>query len=133
MKSAILSLLLFFTTALAQPASDAKQVALNQEFEIKVGQKVSVEGLRLSFTTVAEDSRCPQGVECIWAGNGKVVLKVSKAGKHSANINLNTGIEPKHKLYDGYDIKLVSLNPYPQKGEKIKRGDYVATVVVTRK
>ncbi|HEV7374590.1 MAG TPA: hypothetical protein VGN95_07725 [Pyrinomonadaceae bacterium] len=133
MKLAILSLLLVFTTALSQASSDVKQVASNQEFEIKVGEKVSVEGLKLSFTAVAEDSRCPKGVECIWAGNGKIVLKVSKAGRRASSINLNTGIEPKHKLYYGYDIKLVSLNPYPQKGEKIKRGDYVATLVVNRK
>jgi hypothetical protein len=133
MKLAILSLLLVFTTALSQASSDVKQVASNQEFEIKVGERVSVEGLKLSFTAVAEDSRCPKGVDCIWAGNGKIILKVSKAGRRASSINLNTGIEPKHKLYYGYDIKLVSLNPYPQKGEKIKRGDYVATLVVNRK
>jgi len=133
MKLAILSLLLVFTTALAQPASDVKQVALGQEFEIKVGEKVSVEGLKISFESVAEDSRCPKDVKCVWAGNAKTVLKVSKMGKHSASINLNTGIEPKHILYAGYDIKLVSLNPYPKKDEKIKMGDYVATLVISRK
>jgi hypothetical protein len=133
MKLAILSLLLVFTAALAQASSDVKQVALNQEFEIKVGEKVSVQGLKISFETVAEDSRCPQGVECVWAGNAKVILKVSKAGRRTARINLNTGLEPKHKLYYGYDIKLVSLNPYPKKGEKIKGSDYVATLIVTRK
>jgi hypothetical protein len=133
MKLAILSLLLIFTTALAQAKSDVKQVALNQEFEIKVGERVSVEGLKLSFVAVAEDSRCPQGVECAWAGNGKIILTASKAGRRLAHINLNTGIEPKHKLYYGYDIKLVSLNPYPKKGAKIKKGDYVATLVVNRK
>jgi hypothetical protein len=133
MKLAILSLLLIFTTVLAQPASHIKLVALNREFEIKVGEKVSVEGLRLSFERVAEDSRCPKDVKCVWAGNARTILKVSKAGRRTVNIDLNTGIEPKHKIYDGYDIKLVSLNPYPKKDEKIKESDYVATVVVKRK
>jgi biotin carboxyl carrier protein len=133
MKLAILSLLLVLTTVLAQASGDVKRVKLNQETEIQVGEMVSVGGLKIRFVTVAEDSRCPEGVKCVWAGNGKIVLKVSKAGKHSANINLNTGIEPKHILYAGYDIKLVSLNPYPKEGEKIKKGDYVATLVVNRK
>jgi hypothetical protein len=133
MKLAILSFLLVFTTTLAQPASNVKQVALNQEFEIKVGERVTVGGLKLSFASVAEDSRCPKDVKCVWAGNGKIILRLSKAGKQPANVDLNTGIEPKHKLYYGYDIKLVSLNPYPKEGEKIKGSDYVATVVVTRK
>jgi hypothetical protein len=133
MKLAILSLLLIFTAALAQASGDVKPVVLNQEFEIKVGERVSVEGLKISFGRVAEDSRCPQGVDCIWAGNGKVVLKLSKAGSRPSQVNLNTGIEPKHQLYAGYDIKLVSLKPYPKMGEKIKVSDYVATLVVGRK
>jgi hypothetical protein len=132
MKLAILSILLVFTTALAQPV-DAKKVALNQEFEIKVGETVSVEGLKISFGTVAEDSRCPEGVKCVWAGNAKVILKLSKGRRRASQINLNTGIEPKHNLYYGYDIKLVKLNPYPKMNERIKGSDYVATLVVSRK
>jgi hypothetical protein len=133
MKLAILSLLLVFTTALAQASSDVKQNASNQEVEVKIGERVSVEGLKISFERVAEDSRCPQDVTCVWAGNAKVVLKLSKTGRRAAQATLNTGLEPKHKLYYGYDVKLVSLSPSRMKGEKIKRGDYVATVVVTRK
>jgi hypothetical protein len=134
MKLAIFPLLFVLTTtALAQPVSDVKQVALNQEFEIKVGQRVSAEGLKIGFGTVAEDSRCPVDVTCVWAGNAKVILKLSKTGRRPAQINLNTGLEPKHKLYDGYDVKLVKLSPQRKKGEKIKRGDYVATLIVTRK
>jgi hypothetical protein len=133
MKLAILSLLLIFTSALALPASDIKQVALNQEFEIKVGERVSVEGLKISFEMVKEDSRCPADVTCVWAGNAKVLLKFSKAGRGAANVLLNTGLEPKGKLYYGYNVKLVSLNPHLKKGEKIKGSDYVATLVVTRK
>jgi hypothetical protein len=133
MKLAILLLLLIFTTALAQATSDVKTVPLNQEFEIKVGERVSVEGLQIGFETVAEDSRCPVDVTCVWAGNAKVILKLSKRGRRPAQINLNTGLEPKHKLYYGYDVKLVSLNPHLKKGERIKRGDYVATLVVNGK
>jgi hypothetical protein len=134
MKLAIFTLLFVLTTTvLAQPVSDVKQVALNQEFEIKVGERVSVEGLKISFETVAEDSRCPVDVTCVWAGNAKVILKLSKTGRRPARINLNTGLEPKQKLYYGYDIKLVKLSPRSKKGEKIKMGDYVATLVVTRK
>ena len=136
MKLAILPLLFVLTTAaavLAQPAPDVKQAALNQEFELKAGEKVSVEGLKIDFEMVAEDSRCPVDVTCVWAGNAKVVLKVSKRGRRASGFTLNTGLEPRHKLYYGYDVKLVSLNPHLKKGEKIKKGDYVARLVVTRK
>lgn len=135
MTSAILSFLFIFTAALTQPASSGKEAALGQEFELKFGQQVSIkrEGLTVSFQAVAEDSRCPQGVECVWAGNGKVLLKLSKARKHSARMSLNTGVDPKQDTYRGYDVKLVSLSPYPKKDVKIKKRDYVATLVITRK
>ncbi|MDT5061815.1 MAG: hypothetical protein QOH63_2274 [Acidobacteriota bacterium] len=134
MKLAIFPLLFVLTTTvLAQPATDVKQVALNQEFEIKVGERVSVEGLKISFGAVAEDSRCPVDVKCVWTGNAKIILTLSKRGRRPARLNLNTGLEPKHQLYDGYDVKLVGISPSRKKDEKINRGDYVATLVVSRK
>lgn len=135
MASAIFSLLFIFTTAWPQPVSVGKEAALDQEFEIKIGQRVSIkkEGLTVSFTRVAEDSRCPEGVQCIWAGNGKIVLRVSKARRRAATMRLNTGMEPKQEDYRGYDVKLVSLNPYPKEGVVIKRKHYVATLIVSRK
>jgi hypothetical protein len=135
MTSAIFSFLFIFTAAWAQPASNPKEAALDQEFEIRVGQQVSIkrEGLRVSFQSVAEDSRCPQGVTCVWAGNGRVLLRLSKVGKRAATMSLNTGLDPKQDTYRGYDVKLVSLNPYPTKDAPIKKRDYVATLVVSRK
>jgi hypothetical protein len=136
MTSAIFSFLFILTTALTQPATGVnKEAALDQEFEIKIGQQVSIrrEGLKISFTAVAEDSRCPEGVQCIWAGNGKIVLRLSKARKRAGVIRLNTTTEPKQVDYRGYDVKLVSLNPYPKQNAPIKRKDYVATLMVSRK
>ena len=133
--SAILSFLVFFAATTADPLSGTKEAALNEEFEIKFGQQVSIkkEGLKISFSSVAEDSRCPTGVDCIWAGNGKVVLKLSKWRKRTALMNLNTGVDPKQDDYREYDIKLVSLNPYPAKDVNIKKREYVATLVVSKK
>jgi hypothetical protein len=135
MASAILSFLLLFTSSFPKPLGHPTEAKLNKEFEIQVGKSVSIrnEGMKISFSNVAEDSRCPEGVACVWAGNGKVVLKLSKAGKRSATMSLNTGLDPKHDIYRGYDVKLVSLNPYPKKNVGIKKEEYVARLVVSRK
>ena len=135
MASAIFSVLFIFTTAWPQPLSGGKEAALDQEFEIRIGERVSIkkEGLTVSFTRVAEDSRCPEGVQCIWAGNGKILLRVSKARRRAATMRLNTGMEPRQDDYRGYDVKLVNLNPYPKEGVGIKRKEYVATLIVSRK
>ena len=133
--SAIFSLLFIFTTAWPQPLSVGKEAALDQEFEIKVGKSVSIknEGLKVSFTRVAEDSRCPEGVTCVWAGNGKIVLTLSKARRRAATMRLNTTLDPKQDDYRGYEVKLVSLNPHPKKNVPLRKKDYVATLIVSRK
>lgn len=137
MTSAIFSLLLVFTAALAEPASSSvsKEAALGQEFQIRIGQQVSIkrEGLKVIFASVAEDSRCPEGVQCVWMGNGKIVLRVNKARRGANVMRLNTTVEPKQDDYLGYDVKLVSLSPYPKKDAPVKRKEYVATLVVSRK
>jgi hypothetical protein len=137
MTSTIFSLLLLFTAAAAppQPATAPKEAALNAEFEVRVGRQVTIrsEGLRIDFNAVVEDSRCPQGVQCVWAGNAKVLLRLSKAGRRAASMRLNTGMDPRQADYRGYEVKLVGLEPYPQKDVPVKKKWYVAKLIVTRK
>jgi hypothetical protein len=135
MMSAIFSFLLVFNLAMMEPVSRTTDAALDQEFEVKLGRQVLIksEGLRVSFVAVTEESRCPEGVECIRAGNAQIMLKVSKAGKRARLLKLNTGQDPKHDLYRDYDIKLVGLEPHPKKDVRIRKRDYAATLVVSRK
>jgi hypothetical protein len=135
MMNLFVSLFLFFSmTVWSEPPNKVKRVSLDKEFTIRVGEQVVIQeaGLKISFSAVKEDSRCPTGVNCIWAGNGKIIVHVSKTGRKAADIELNTGVEPKHQSYREYDIKLVGLNPYPKKDVKTNRGDYVATIVVSK-
>lgn len=134
MTAAILPLLFILTSAAAAgPAQE--DVRLDQEFELRNGQSVRVEGERLTvtFSRVAEDSRCPEGVQCVWAGNAKVVLRLSKGRRRASTMSLNTGVDPRQRVYRGYEVKLVKLDPYPKENRRIRRRDYVATLVVSRR
>lgn len=130
-----ISFLMFFSMiGWAEPPRKVKRAALGQEFTLKVGQEVSIKeaGLKITFASVAEDSRCPKGVDCIWAGNGKIVVKISKGGSKPTELQLNTGIEPKQLRFDEYDIKFIQLNPYPEHKSPIKPGSYAATLVISK-
>jgi hypothetical protein len=48
-------------------------------------------------------------------------------------MRLNTTVEPREDDYRGYEVKLVNLSPYPKKDAPIRRKDYVATLVISRK
>lgn len=67
----------------------------------------------MRFVEVVEDSRCPRDVDCIWAGNAKVKLLVSKGKAAPKEIELNTGIEPRAVTIFGCELTLKGLTPYP--------------------
>ena len=109
-------------------------VALDQQFELRVGQTATIagEGLTVEFQAVPEDSRCPTGVQCVWAGNARVQVVLAKGGK-AAGVELNTNLEPKSADYLEYNIELVSLAPYPTaKNPSIPQSQYRATFVVRK-
>jgi len=84
----------------AQQSRKAEVIRLGQEFELKINQEAMVEGegLAVVFESVLEDSRCPEGVDCIWSGNAKIKVELIGAGKESAAVELNTNVEPKSAL-----------------------------------
>lgn len=109
---------------------DQQLPKLDEPFEVKVGQSVLISGeqLRFQFESVPDDSRCPEGVVCIWVGNAGVVLKFS-----DTRDTLNSYLEPHEIVYDAYTIKLLLLSPYPKYPQAIPKDSYVAKLVVRKK
>ncbi|HXG92723.1 MAG TPA: hypothetical protein VNN73_10200 [Blastocatellia bacterium] len=134
MKIAIMPLLLIIVLGFVEKACDMKDDTLDKEFTIKAGQTTSIrsEGFAITFVSVAEDSRCPEGVDCVWVGNAKVVLKLSKANGESHTVELNTTLQPKEVTYQQYLVRLVKLTPYPKQNSTIKKEDYEATLMVSK-
>ena len=131
------SLALSAGAAKRQPAR--KKVMLDKNFVLRVGQEVlTADGkLSIKFVSVPEDSRCPRGVTCIWAGNVSVQLQVTKLNSKSVKIELNTNPRdtPAGEEADcgNYHLKLVSVDPYPVQDQQLAAGDYRVTLVVSKK
>ena len=134
MKIAIISLLLFVLTGVAQEPNTPTGVDLNEQFKIKNGEEVLVTGekLRIKFKSVSGDSRCPEGVACGWAGNGAMVIEVARKKKKQVVAVLNTTLEPKEVVYKQYKIKLVKLDPYPVYNVPVDPKNYEATLIVVK-
>jgi hypothetical protein len=107
-----------------------KVVAVDQDFDLARGATATIDGgaLTLTFDKVAADSRCPTGVQCVWAGNGAVVLTVAPVGESKYSIQLNTTVAPSEATAGAYRIFLVGLKPYPQQGSTIPAASYIATL-----
>lgn len=125
-------------TTPAQPGTTggvipSEQVQPNRQFDLKSGQEAHIQGTPVSvrFLSVAEDSRCPSDVVCVWAGNAVVRLAITSTQSSSIEAALNTTLDPKNVTFGGYTIRLIDLKPVPKSGTKIVDADYVATIEVT--
>ncbi len=128
----LLSLLILLAIACSHDSSAKRSAKLGEEFDLRIGETAAITGEHLSvgFSSVTEDSRCPQGVDCIWAGNAIVRASVSEASGQRETVDLNTELEPKEKRHGGYRLRLIRLRPYPTKDGVIRKQDYVATFAV---
>src|SRR5687768_8422128 len=82
-------------------AASVRTVYLDQPFQLRVGESVVVSGESLTVTMngVPEDSRCPTGVQCVWAGNARVSVTLAKTGQAAQSFDLNTTLDPKTATY----------------------------------
>ncbi|XOF33361.1 MAG: hypothetical protein ACL93V_15365 [Candidatus Electrothrix sp. YB6] len=87
--------------------------------------------LTIRFVGVTNESRCPTGAQCAWAGNAEVELALSGSGDQVTH--LNTGAQyPRTEKYHGYTITLQELKPYPVAGQTISPGSYTAVLVIAQ-
>jgi hypothetical protein len=86
------------------------------------------DGLKLEFTDVLEDSRCPQRVQCVWAGRARIGLLASKTGAAARTFELS--LPGPAQIYLEYGIQLVALDPSPVSSRRTAPGDYVATLSI---
>lgn len=88
--------------------------------------------LTVTFQDVEQDSRCPADVQCAWAGDAAIVLRLSRDGR-SAGTTLHTTLEPTEVEYEGYEVRLVSVEPTPRADRETPKSEYRVTVRVTQR
>lgn len=120
--------------ALALSAVADEKARVEGGVEIKIGQEKKIEGgdLRVAFDRVAEDSRCPEGAQCIWEGNARVRLVARNSKGECAEFDLNTGVQPVEHQFGEYTIRLAGLSPHPSVKGELRPSDYRATIVVSK-
>jgi len=125
----------FFSPLFAQQSRKAEVIRLGQEFDLKINQEAMIEGegLAVVFESVLEDGRCPEDVTCVWSGNAKIKVRLSKQKQKPGAINLNTDVKPMSSSYLGYEIRLVALKPLPKKDKPVQSNEYKATLIITNK
>lgn len=137
---AIATLVLVLTGFQSQAAQADPTVArLDQEFALHGARQVTIgdADLRLRFTDVLEDSRCPTDVECFWTGQARITVDAELGQDAPASLEFNTNPAPGQGVLTndvgGYVIELRSLDPYPKTPDDSPAlTDYSATLAVRK-
>ena len=124
---------IFFFLVLIFSVSVFGQESQQNEKTIKITQNncLAKEGYSFQLKEVSSDSRCPEGVQCIWAGEVRLIILVYNDKKmieetkltvspnnNEEAINFFTKYYPKNK------IKSIYVFPFPIKEKVLDKKTY---------
>lgn len=134
--AALSGLLLFWGACASAPATlaGAADPGFGEPFTLKPGASAHVAGSQVTvgFTSVTADSRCPEDVQCIQAGDATVGVWLSVSGKTREDVRMTTGPRDNPVTVGGYTLSLRGLTPVPSTRRAIRAADYRATFIVRR-
>lgn len=126
---------LFVMLVLSTIACGGTKAKLGQEFSLHIGESASIEGeeLRIRFIEVVEDSRCPRGAECVWAGQIKCAVEITHRGPSQRVDLTQPGLAgfPPEESFKQYIITF-RIEPYPVLGKEISEDEYLLVLTITK-
>ncbi|MFC4738538.1 hypothetical protein ACFO3U_00870 [Flavobacterium ponti] len=126
----IIALFIFISCASKQVINE-NEIVINSTSLTKVGNDYE-----MKITKILSDSRCPEGVECIWAGEVQLELEIYKNQKfektETLSINYKT-VEQNKDFFAKYilidkKVKDILVQPVKKEGQNIELKDYVLKV-----
>lgn len=112
-----------------RPSPSVTMVGDTAFLELPVGRSADNGEISVTFETVTEDSRCPTGVQCVWAGNASVRLTL-ESGDEAEVVVLGSALEPRQATFAGYTLTLRDLVPRPASEQPLDRAAYVARIAI---
>jgi hypothetical protein len=109
------------------------KATLNEELRLPVGETAAIvgEGLEIKFEEVTNDSRCAQGVTCIWAGEAKCRTALTLNKTITPLVLTVSGSSLSQAVFEGYTLNF-NLDPYPKAGQTIDINSYVLVMKITK-
>ncbi len=105
------------------------QQAERETVTARIGQTVEALDVSITPLELVDDSRCPQGVQCIWAGTVHLRAKlVSGMGTSEVTFEIGQSITTEAEF-----VTLTGVSPSPKTGESISPSDYRFTLEVAKR
>jgi hypothetical protein len=112
-------------------AHQRRVVEMGGPFTLKVAEQVALRGTTLvvGFERVLSDSRCPEGVQCVTAGDVVVSLWVQESDRKKTKLELRAEESPS-VTYQRRVIRLLDVQPRPRENRKLSPRDYLVRLRV---
>jgi hypothetical protein len=85
------------------------------------GQRFLQKGVSITPLSVVEDSRCPLGVECLWAGVIKVKIRLESIGGREETV---VSLYQPSIFFAGKRVMLINVSPESQVSKSIQQSEY---------
>lgn len=138
MRDSILALFFLINIlSYAQDSTGAQVETPKIVSKLFLGKQIVIGDFEIRFVEVMSDSRCPKNVNCVRAGEAKVIVEVFREGEFVEKQLVE--ITPTTYLYEDYPImfssnnlvlKAFNLMPYPINGVAIKNEDYYLQIII---
>lgn len=134
MKKLLLIVLLVFSVSVVAQNEEAENVSF-----FKITQKTCIKkkGNHLRLKEIVSDSRCPEGTNCIWAGEVSIIVSYYRDGKFIEDQTIvfshKNEVENKEwfasRVPEKYQkVTNVSVFPYPKNGNTLNTKKYYVKV-----
>ena len=122
----------FFDGAVSVPATttqhDPSVPLLGTTFVLRVGEIKQFKDLSVKLASIDGDSRCPQGVVCVWAGEVSLTLEVTVPPNTPNTITLKTNTVA--NAVKNYSFTVLNVEPQNMVGKDLAKKDYQVTFEV---
>jgi hypothetical protein len=125
--------LFFLISCASKPTSSPNEIVINSTSYSKVGTVYE-----MKISKISSDSRCPEGVNCVWAGEVQMEMEIYKNQKleHSETLFINyKKLEQNKHFFAEYlstdkKVKDIFVLPAKKQEQTIDLKDYVLKVIL---
>ena len=115
------------------------QFRLNESFMLRIGHTAEWQEdprIQIRFASVTEDSRCPQNIQCVWAGRAIMAITLIENDKTKSSALImgepaGTGYSKFAQLGD-LTVELMQILPHPTASLKIDPERYVMELEIRK-
>lgn len=89
-------------------------VAPETPFALAPGESArTAEGVGVQYVSLIDDSRCPPGVQCVWAGTVRIAVTLTAPSRDAWSDTLDLVRKRRGATVDGFAVRFMAFEPPP--------------------